>query len=149
MRLQLSRKKGFDLQAHSRAVNGLPAVNVARPSKWGNPFPVINTGFVEEHQSAVDRFKRLFKQPPSRRRHAVLTILVGNNGRGEAAVARMLADLPSLRGKNLGCWCALCPDHAAGKPFGIHCCECSPCHADALLELSNSLVCEAVDAKQN
>jgi hypothetical protein len=28
-RLQLSRRKGFNLQEHSRAVNGLPAVNVA------------------------------------------------------------------------------------------------------------------------
>lgn len=34
VRLQLSRKKGFDLQAHSSAVNGLPAVNVARPTMW-------------------------------------------------------------------------------------------------------------------
>ena len=38
VRLRLSRRKGFDLQATSRALNGLPAVNVARPSRWGNPF---------------------------------------------------------------------------------------------------------------
>lgn len=37
IRLQLSRRKGFNLQAASRAANGLDAVNVARPSKWGNP----------------------------------------------------------------------------------------------------------------
>ena len=43
VRLQLSRKKGFDLQALSIATNGLPAVNVARPSKWGNPFTRANT----------------------------------------------------------------------------------------------------------
>ena len=40
IRLQLSRAKGFDLQALSRAANGLTAVNVGRPSKWGNPFIV-------------------------------------------------------------------------------------------------------------
>lgn len=40
VRLQLSRRKGFDLQALSMATNGLPAVNVARPTKWGNPFPI-------------------------------------------------------------------------------------------------------------
>lgn len=39
-RIQLSRKKGFDLQAVSIALNGLPAVNCARPSKFGNPFKV-------------------------------------------------------------------------------------------------------------
>ena len=46
VRLQLSRRKGFDLQAASRTVNGLPAVNVARPSKWGNPFTVATSGRV-------------------------------------------------------------------------------------------------------
>ncbi len=40
VRLQLARIKGFDLQATSLATNGLPAVNVARPSMWGNPFVI-------------------------------------------------------------------------------------------------------------
>lgn len=52
VRLQLSRRKGFDLQALSMATNGLPAVNVARPSKWGNPWTVENTGRID----AVLRF---------------------------------------------------------------------------------------------
>ena len=46
VRLRLSRAKGFDLQAVSRALNGLEAVNVARPTKWGNPFTVANSGGV-------------------------------------------------------------------------------------------------------
>lgn len=37
VRLQLSRRAGFDLQELSRSTNGLPAVNVARPSKWETP----------------------------------------------------------------------------------------------------------------
>jgi len=129
-RLQLSRKKGFNLQAHSRAVNGLPAVVVARPTMWGNPFTVINTGLAEEHQSAVDRFRKLFRHAPSRRRHMALTILKGNAGRGEAAVARMRENLPRLRGHNLACWCSA---------------SC-PCHADVLLELANGPVCTAVSS---
>jgi len=40
VRLTLSRSAGFDLQALSLATNGLPAVVVARPSKWGNPFVI-------------------------------------------------------------------------------------------------------------
>jgi hypothetical protein len=40
VRLQLSPRKGFNLQEHSRAINGLPAVNVAQPSKWGSPYKV-------------------------------------------------------------------------------------------------------------
>ena len=42
VRLRLSRAKGFNLQDHSLATNGLSAVNVARPSKWGNPFVLMN-----------------------------------------------------------------------------------------------------------
>jgi hypothetical protein len=37
VRLQFSRRRGFDLRALSLAVDGLPAVNVARPSLFGNP----------------------------------------------------------------------------------------------------------------
>jgi hypothetical protein len=85
-RIQLSRRKGFDLQAASRALNGLPAVNVARPSKWGNPCPVVNES---NRKSAVDFFRRLFEQPPSKR----------------GAVLRMKTSLHELRGKNLACWC--------------------------------------------
>jgi hypothetical protein len=37
-RLQLSRKKGFNLQDASNALNGLECVKVGRPSLWGNPY---------------------------------------------------------------------------------------------------------------
>ena len=39
-RIVLSRRAGFDLQAISQALNGLPAQSVARPGPWGNPFTV-------------------------------------------------------------------------------------------------------------
>ena len=38
VRLQFSLKKGFDFQAHSRAVNGLDAVRVDVTGRWSNPF---------------------------------------------------------------------------------------------------------------
>ena len=47
VRIQLSRHKGFNLQDASRAINGLECVNVARPSKWWNPFTVANTGRID------------------------------------------------------------------------------------------------------
>ena len=81
VRLQLSRKKGFDLQALSRATNGLPAVNVARPSKWGNPFKVGMDGDAAE-------CVRLYRE-----------ICIGEvNARGPRG-------LDKLRGHNLACWC--------------------------------------------
>jgi hypothetical protein len=87
VRLRLSRRRGFDLQAHSRDVNGLPAVNVARPSKWGNPNLVITHG----QEGAVRAFARDL--------HAGILDFSVEDVRRE------------LRGKNLACWCAL-----DGKP---------------------------------
>lgn len=120
VRLQLSRKKGFDLQALSRETNGLEAVNVARPSKWGNPYRILNQSDAAE---VVEKFRRLFENRPSRLRHMVLSIANGRPGFGEAALLDMKLSLPELRGKNLACWCSTEPG--------------TPCHADVLLEIAN------------
>ena len=122
VRLQLSRRKGFRLQEHSRAVNGLEAVNVARPSKWGNPYRVLNC----DAEAAVAKFRRLFEKPPSRIRHLVLSIASGHPGFGEGALLDMKLSMHELRGKNLACWCAL---PSPGEP--------DHCHAAVLLELAN------------
>ena len=39
-RMVLSRKRGYSLDAASRALNGLPAKRVTRPGPWGNPFAI-------------------------------------------------------------------------------------------------------------
>lgn len=122
VRLRLSRRKGFSLQALSQATNGLPAVKVARPTKWGNPYRVMNG----DAEGAVRRFRRLFEVKPSRLRHMILNICSGRPGFGEGALLDMKLALPGLRGKNLACWCA----------HGL------PCHADVLLAIANRPVCE-------
>jgi hypothetical protein len=84
VRLRLSRVRGFDLQAHSRAVNGLPAVNCARPGKWGNGFRWQQIGrerAVAKHAASI----RLAVQKWPSVREA----------------------MEELRGKNLACWCRL------------------------------------------
>lgn len=83
VRLQLSRKKGFRLQEHSRAVNGLPAVNVTRPGKWGNSYRVGNFG----QALAVSLYRRRLSEA-----------LLRNPVSGFQA-------LDELAGKNLACWC--------------------------------------------
>jgi hypothetical protein len=80
IRLRLSRKKGFNLQEHSLATNGLPAVNCARPSRWGNPFKV---GVHGTAQQCVDSFRYIV---------------------GHEVVQGGLSD---LKGKNLACYCKL------------------------------------------
>lgn len=81
VRLRLSRSKGFNLQAVSMATNGLPAVNVARPSKWGNPYKVGEFGSAKE---CVDAYA-----------HSI----------GVAGGVIPYDDLHELHGKNLACWC--------------------------------------------
>lgn len=120
VRLRLSRSKGFDLQAHSRAVNGLPAVNVARPRKWGNPWRIGEPG-IPDSGEAVRRF-----------RAAVLGFVSNGSFCGPVAhpdshIGKIIHDAAELRGKNLACWCGD-----------------GPCHADVLLELANRPICEEV-----
>jgi hypothetical protein len=83
-RIQLSRKKGFNLQAASLALNGLPAVNCARPTEWGNPYRVGRPG-VSSAAKAVALFREVYESRPWVHIRAKL--------RAE------------LRGKNLACWC--------------------------------------------
>lgn len=42
-----------------------------------------------------------------------------------------------LRGRNLACWCALCPEHRDGRAFGVRCDACAVCHVDWLGVVAN------------
>jgi len=87
VRLQLSRAKGFSLQAHSRAINGLAAVNVARPSRYGNMHHIgwcPNCGAHHTSEEAVREFA------------AEIDFM---------DVKAWIKE--TLGGKNLACWCPL------------------------------------------
>lgn len=94
IRLRLLRRKGFDLQAASRAANGLDAVNVARPGPWGNPFVVGRDGAradcVRFFVMMLDGMICIGKADTEAQRRYC------------EAVAR---DADALRGRNLACWC--------------------------------------------
>lgn len=114
VRLRLSRVKGFDLQAVSRATNGLPAVNCARPSRWGNPWKIAKAreaGFTGTDTELAAMCVGSF-------RNAV--------ERGLPAAPSVAAIRSALAGKNLACWCPL---PAPGEP--------DHCHAAVLLEIAN------------
>lgn len=89
VRLQLNRRAGFNLQQLSHATNGLEAVNVARPGKWGNPHRVgwcFVCGTIHTLEQAIAEF-----------------VAETNDDFLQAKISN------ALRGKNLGCWCRL--DH--------------------------------------
>ncbi len=114
-RMQLSRRRGFDLQTASNALNGLPAKRVSRPGPWGNPFPIteIAARYGLDHAEAQQK----------------AVALCGDWLRGEIDPALSPGPPPTrehirvgLAGYNLACWC---------RPG-------TPCHADILIALANS-----------
>ncbi|RVQ01982.1 DUF4326 domain-containing protein [Sinorhizobium meliloti] len=118
VRLQLSRRAGFNLQETSTAINGLEAVHVGRPGPWGNPFIVGKDG---DATYCVDLYKALlagFLRDGADPDIAAL----------ERARRFVAENVDELRGKNLACWC---------KPG-------APCHADVLIEVANRPICDEV-----
>lgn len=106
IRVRLSRAKGWRLPPNT--------VVVARPTKWGNPWRV-GEDYIPTAQEAVRRF-----------RAAVLGFMSNGSfcppqARPGSYIRRIIDEAPTLRGKNLACWCALD----------------APCHADVLLDLAN------------
>lgn len=107
LRLQLSRRKGFNLQALSRAINGLPAINCARPGPWGNLWIIgLLPCSCREAQCDCNSFRR-----------ETAAEAVFEHEKWLAGWKDRDARLAPLRDHNLACWCA------AG----------SPCHVDNYL----------------
>ncbi|MEN6535696.1 MAG: DUF4326 domain-containing protein [Bryobacteraceae bacterium] len=111
VRMRLSRAKGFNLQEASLKLNGLPAVNIARPAPLGNPFVVGEDGTRAE---CVRLFRLLLG--------GYIAITTMASIESQRLVLTYIAEnLKTLRNRNLACWC----------PLGAE------CHGDALLELFN------------
>jgi hypothetical protein len=119
IRLQLSRARGFDLEALSRAANGLPAVTVARPTRWGNLWSVGRAECACDSTETCEH--NLFRCETAF--DAVETYRAWLRSSLDHPVARTRLNIAALHGKNLACWCG--PDE--------------PCHADVLLEFANAV----------
>jgi hypothetical protein len=131
LRLQLSRRKGFKLQQLSIGLNGLSAVNVSRPSVFGNPFTrdaACEAGYFDGKKRTLDNLflRDSFAQWIGF--HGINeTPWLWDGEESDRRRGEMLKRLPSLKGKNLACWCR--PGEA--------------CHADILLAMAGS-ICEEV-----
>lgn len=122
-RIRLSRSRGWRLQPISLELNGLPAINVTRAGRWGNPFRVDMLGrelAVLMHREAL---QGMFA--PHRLKHLTPDQFREINRQRIRWLARLPADpmraVKLLEGHNLACTCALD----------------EPCHADTYLELAN------------
>lgn len=142
LRIQLSRRKGFRLA--DAADNGLPTVKVDRTTKWGNQFKVDSTRMTAgDWVVYLCTDGKLAGPPvgfaPTKRAATELSVAKHREWLTGPRGASIRADLQhELRGKNLACWCGLCPEHQAGKPFDVDCPSCAPCHVDVLGPLANA-----------
>ena len=130
VRLQLSRRPGTRLQETSLATNGLPAVNVARPSRWGNPHIALRTWYHGGYPTlGLPAFEAVTAADADAEGVRIAVALFRNDCETALTAptySTFRAELAKLSGKNLACWC---------KPG-------SPCHADVLLDLANRQNCE-------
>ena len=125
VRIQRKRTKGYNMQEHSRSINGLPAISVCRPGKYGNWLIPRKS----EKQHIVDEIVYEWW---------VFNRLTGENGclcdTKETAIKECVdlfrihansviraENIRQLRNHNLACFCK----------------EGDPCHGDVLLELAN------------
>jgi len=106
-RIQLSRAKGWRMPPNT--------VKVDRATTWGNPFIVGPNGdaayCVQKFRYLLGGYHALESDACSQRQDAAIAAIKKEKAAG----------WPTLRGKNLACWCALD----------------KPCHADVLLEIAN------------
>ena len=130
VRIQLSRKKGFNLQEYSKSINGLPCKIISRPSKYGNPIilkgdciyidvkyrrPALYLGAFYDTGNIVDvlyLYKRIIKG--SRFKNADLQYWSDKFKQ---------YDIKELKGFNLACWCK----------------TTDWCHGDVLLDLLKNI----------
>lgn len=126
--IQLRRTKGWRMPPNT--------VSVARPSRWGNIYVVgepmeirvsgIQHGYAVGHYDPADR--RYYDiDLPGEVLTAEIAVQLYRIDLGEMLADNLSTDAPlrealaDLRGKNLGCFCALD----------------QPCHRDVLLDLAN------------
>ncbi len=119
LRIQLSRAKGWRMPVNT--------LKVDRSTPWGNPFTVGRDG---TQLQCVELYAFLMNG---------LLCLTSGVPEPVQRVCRdhVAAHAGELRGLNLACWCRLCPEHKAGRPAGLLCTRCAPCHADVLLRIAN------------
>lgn len=115
VRVQLQRTKGWRMPPNTvRVTRG-----TGKAGRFGNPFRP-HDGSEAAAIAVVKAYRKWLTAPAG----AVMDMFPGPFTGLEmiAARNRVRDELPSLRGKNLACWC----------PPG------APCHAEVLLELANA-----------
>jgi hypothetical protein len=111
-------------------------ISVTRPGPYGNPYyPGCGLGFgnIVEPDARMVNWPLETKADMVRHFREYMRLMQLHEPR--RVFERFV--LP-LRGRNLACWCRLCPSHRDGKPLGLACSDCDPCHSDVIGPIVNS-----------
>lgn len=124
MRIWRRRVKGFVLPRNTVCVN--------RGTPYGNPFVVDPEK--EPGSACGPAYRGRFYVPTVEDAIACFAEHVeqGADAAGLVVPLRALI-LKNLPGKNLACFCRLCPLHEDGRVLGMECADCEPCHVDWML----------------
>jgi hypothetical protein len=138
MRVQLKRKKGWRMPENT--------VSVARPTRWGNPYKVVKLSgelwtVVQASNGEPVPLLEIEIMAEKTAHYAAIGLFNSHVNRRMVLIATPYPAEDEIRaeleGKHLACWCRLCSRHQKGKPVGVKCTRCQPCHADVLLEVAN------------
>ncbi len=128
LRIQRKRVAGWTMPANT--------ISVTRPGLWSNPFTVEearqyfeDSGTAGDPQATAVEWYRIW--------------VTGQTSQGRRFPPTLTMIRAMLAGKNLSCWCKLCPKHSSGKPLNETCTDCAPCHVDPLGIIANNFKCEA------
>jgi len=135
LRVQLRRAKGWRMPPNTTKVD--------RTTRYGNPWrampPSRHTNWwLIAGPRSLPRPERYPNEAAALHRAADLFRMATQDRTMWHLLDFAPTDIAHLRGRNLACWCRLCPAHADGKTLGASCAACEPCHADWLLGLANS-----------
>lgn len=132
-RILLRRAKGFNLQLESIELNGLPAINCARPSRFSNPFRLIGDMIyvdVGHRRKVLDKWVLFYPVGGYKREDVVklfrdLIMDLDSHTVEDPIRSRfryMRDRIMDLHEHNLACYCK----------------KGTPCHTDVFLELLNT-----------
>lgn len=124
IRIRRQRARGYDMQADSRAANGLPCVFVGRPTKFGNPYKLEDFGrevSLELYRNSIHGIWHPSDIYPRSRRLREMAQAAHKEFISHFEGMPILTIRDELRGCNLSCYCSLADE----------------CHADDLLSISN------------
>ncbi len=146
VRIQRTRKRGFNLKEIADSINGLPVVYVGRGSKWGNPFRVVenSNGYyaikTDGSEYCNDILIKHCHASYKKKEDAVMDaikcydyyLLPYKHGESMMQFYQSMSEMEDvimkLKGKNLTCWCPIHENNLYHH-----------CHADLLLSIANKI----------